>query len=253
MNLSLAKIESRYRSPSQVARILTEKWALSNFYCASCGSGLSSYPTNTPLYDFHSTGCQERFQLKASKSRFGSSVLDSEYHTALDGVMRDEYPSLILLRYNPTRRTVADLELVHRACITTSSLIRHKPLRPTAQRAGWEGCSISLANVPTLGRIGVVRDGSIRPKTAVLEQWKQSSRLLKTKPQARGWVADVLKCVERLYATFTNENVYGFEGELAKMHPDNHYIRPKIRQQLQVLCELGLIERLSPGTYRRLR
>ena len=98
----------------------------------------------------------------------------------------------------------------------------------------------------------MVRDGSIRPKTAVLEQWKQSSQLLKTKPQARGWVADVLKYVEKLYATFTNENVYAFEGELAKMHPNNHYIRPKIRQQLQVLCELGLIERLSPGTYRRL-
>ena len=180
-------------------------------------------------------------------------MLDSEYHTALDGIMKDKYPSLILLRYDPVRLTVANLELVHRACITESALIRHKPLSAKAQRHGWEGCSISLASVPTLGRIGVVQDGRIRPKTVVLEQWKQSSRLLDTAPEIRGWVADVLRCVERSFWTFTNESIYSFEGELAWKHPGNRNIRPKIRQQLQVLCKLGLIERLSPGTYRRLR
>ncbi len=229
----------------------TERWTLSNFYCASCGAGLSPYPASTPLYDFHSPECKERFQLKASRRKFGSSVLDSEYHTALEGVMKDAYPSLILLRYDQVSWTVADLELVHRACITTSSLIRRKPLSATARRAGWEGCMISLANVPALGRIGVVRSGVVHPKVAVLEQWKRSNRLLETEPQARGWVADVLGCVERLYSTFTLENVYSFELELAKKHPKNHYIRAKIRQQLQVLRDLGLIEFVSPGVYRR--
>jgi type II restriction enzyme len=110
---------------------------------------------------------------------------------------------------------------------------------------------ISLASVPTLGRIGVVRNGNIRPKKAILEQWKQSSRLLETEPRARGWVADVLTCVERLYSTFTLENVYSFEKELAQRHPKNQHVRPKIRQQLQALRDLGLIEFVSPGVYRR--
>jgi type II restriction enzyme len=88
---------------------------------------------------------------------------------------------------------------------------------------------------------------------AVLEQWKQSSKLLRTEPQARGWVADVLACVEKLYSTFTLGNVYLFEKELARKHPKNHFIRPKIRQQLQVLRDLGLIEFVSPGVYRRVR
>lgn len=167
--------------------------------------------------------------------------------------MKDAYPSLILLRYDPGRWTVSDLELVHRACITTSSLIRRKPLGATARRAGWEGCMISLASVPDLGRIGVVRNGTVRRKAAVLEQWQQSNRLLQTEPQARGWVADVLGCVERLYSTFTLENVYSFERELAAKHPKNHYVRAKIRQQLQVLRDLGLVEFVSPGVYRRLR
>lgn len=214
---------------------------------------MSPYPANTPLYDFHSPDCSERFQLKASRKQFGRTVLDSEYHTALTGVMQDAYPSLILLHYDPTKWVVSDLELVHRACITTSCLIPREPLGPNAKRAGWQGCLISLADIPALGRIDVIRDGVVRPQSEVLSQWKQGDRLLEAEPQARGWLADVLRCVERLYSTFTLENVYSFEAELAAKHPQNRNIRPKIRQQLQVLRDIGLIEFVTPGSYRRLR
>ena len=124
LNLSIEAIETGYKSPSQIARVKTERWTLGNFYCASCGSGLSSYPTNTPLYDFHSPECRERFQLKASKSRFGMSVLDSEYHTALNGIMRDEYPSLILLRYERARA----LPLSVSTSFPSSTIKPHFPL-----------------------------------------------------------------------------------------------------------------------------
>jgi type II restriction enzyme len=243
--------EAAYKSASQLARVSTERWTRDNFYCASCGASLVPFPTNTPLYDFHSPDCRERFQLKASRRPFGSSVLDSEYHTALEGVMNDAYPSLILLRYDSVKWAVVDLELVHRACITTSCLVPRKALGASTRRAGWQGCLISLASVPSLGRIDVIRNGIAQPKTAVLEQWKQSNRLLQTEPQARGWLADVLRCVERLFSTFTLENVYAFETELAAKHPKNRFIRAKIRQQLQVLRDLDLIEFVSPGVYRR--
>ena len=252
LDLGLGTTGLGYKSPSQIARVKTERWAEGNFYCVSCGSGLASFPTNTPLYDFHSPECHERFQLKASKNRFGRSVLDSEFHTALEGIMRDKYPSLILLRYDPVGWMVTDLEVVHHSCITTSSLIRHKPLSSRAQRHGWEGCSISLTSIPALGRIKVVKKGSVRSKTAVLEQWRQGDRLLQTEPQDRGWVADVLKCVDGLHSTFTLENVYSFEKELGAKHPKNQHVRAKIRQQLQILRDLGLIEFVTPGTYRRL-
>ncbi|MDG6998875.1 MAG: restriction endonuclease [Nitrososphaerota archaeon] len=244
--------ETAYRSASQIARVSTEKWTLDNFYCASCGAGLTPYPTNTPLYDFHSPECKERFQLKASRNRFGNSVLDSEYHTALDGVMRDAYPSLILLRYDPFKWAIVDVELVHRAFITTRSLVPRKALSANARRAGWQGCMISLISVPALGRIEVVKNGVVRPKMQVLNHWKQSNRLLEAKPQARGWLADILRCVDQLYSTFTIENLYSFEAELAAEHPENHFVRPKIRQQLQILRDLGLIEFVSRGVYRRL-
>lgn len=167
--------------------------------------------------------------------------------------MKDAYPSLILLRYDPFKWVVVDLELVHRACITISCLVPRKALSVTARRAGWQGCSISLINVPALGRIDVIRNGIIRPKAAVLEQWKRIDRLLETEAQARDWLTDILRCVERLYSTFTLENVYSFEAELTAKHPKNYRIRAKIRQQLQVLRDLGLLEFVSPGVYRRLK
>ena len=76
-----------------------------------------------------------------------------------------------------------------------------------------------------------------------------SNLLLKTNPELRGWLADVLSCVERLFSTFTIDDMYGFEEELATRHPENHNIRPKIRQQLQVLRDLGLVKFVTPGLY----
>jgi type II restriction enzyme len=48
---------------------------------------------------------------------------------------------------------------------------------------------------------------------------------------------------------FTLAQVYAHEAALARLHPQNRNIRPKIRQQLQILRDLGLIEFLGRGTY----
>ena len=42
---------------------------------------------------------------------------------------------------------------------------------------------------------------------------------------------------------------YDFESELTALHPQDRNVRPKIRQQLQVLRELGLLDFLGQGTY----
>jgi type II restriction enzyme len=223
-----------------------------NFYCASCGSRLRQYPANEPVYDFHSPECHERFQLKASKHPFGKTILDSEYRAAMRSLENDTYPSLILLNYNPLEWRVENLDLVHRACITASSIIKRKPLGPTARRGGWQGCLISLTSVPEIGRVNVIRNGRVRQQSEVLSQWKRSDKLLRFKPERRGWLADVLTCVEGMDQTFTLDNVYSFEDSLAEKHPKNHNVRAKIRQQLQVLRDSGFVEFVSPGRYRRI-
>ena len=37
---------------------------------------------------------------------------------------------------------------------------------------------------------------------------------------------------------------------MARLHPQNRFVRPKIRQQLQILRDLGLLEFLGRGRYR---
>jgi hypothetical protein len=75
--------------------------------------------------------------------------------------------------------------------------------------------------------------------------------LRKLKIDARGWTLDVLNVVRALNKNeFTLEDVYSFAGHLAKLHPANRHVRDKIRQQLQVLRDLGWVEFLGGGRYR---
>ncbi len=253
MDLKLPRPQAQLKSASQIARVSTERWAVDNFYCASCGIGLTAYPPGTKVYDFYSADCKENFQLKSASHIFSKSILGGEYNTTRESILRDAFPSLILLHYDRARWAVEDLSLVHRACITTSCIIPRTPLSPTARRAGWQGYNLMLGEIPSQGQIEVVRRGKVREKSEVLAQWKQTDSLLKSRPETRGWLADVLRCVERSFTTFTLANVYTFEGELKTKHPDNHNVRAKIRQQLQVLRDLGFIEFLGDGLYRRLK
>ena len=67
----------------------------------------------------------------------------------------------------------------------------------------------------------------------------------------KGWLNDVLTCVRELdKPTFTLEETYSFDTGLQKLHPTNHNVRPKIRQQLQVLRDNGILEFVGPGKYR---
>jgi len=61
----------------------------------------------------------------------------------------------------------------------------------------------------------------------------------------------VLNVVRGLNKTeFTLQGVYAFAAQLEKLHPDNRHVRDKIRQQLQVLRDLGFVEFLGRGRYR---
>jgi type II restriction enzyme len=49
---------------------------------------------------------------------------------------------------------------------------------------------------------------------------------------------------------FSLQEVYTLEENLARLHPANRNIQPKIRQQLQVLRDMGLVKFTAPGSYR---
>ncbi|WP_299975253.1 hypothetical protein [Devosia sp. 66-22] len=49
---------------------------------------------------------------------------------------------------------------------------------------------------------------------------------------------------------FDLNDVYAFEARLSAIYPSNNNVRPKIRQQLQVLRDSGYLEFLGDGRYR---
>jgi type II restriction enzyme len=64
-------------------------------------------------------------------------------------------------------------------------------------------------------------------------------------------MADVLACVREIRKPeFSLRDMYAFEERLGALHEDNRNVRPKIRQQLQVLRDRGVLEFLKRGTYR---
>lgn len=67
------------------------------------------------------------------------------------------------------------------------------------------------------------------------------------------WEKDVFGCLEKLdNDVFTLQEVYSFENYLSSLHPNNQNIEAKIRQQLQYLRDIGLVEFTRPGIYKKL-
>jgi len=243
-----------FQSGSQKARVWTEGWVLREMYCPSCGAKpLTDFTNNKPVADFFCAICDEEFELKSKKSGFGRKVTDGAYATMMERLQSDSVPSLMLLRYNAETRLVRDLSVIPKQFFVTDLIERRKPLAASARRAGWVGCNILIDKVPKAGRIDLVTNRIAVPKDTVIDRWAKTQFLRGKSLATKGWVLDVLNCVEKIGAAeFTLADVYAFENYLGEMHPENNNVRPKIRQQLQVLRDAGVLEFLGRGRYRLL-
>jgi type II restriction enzyme len=116
------------------------------------------------------------------------------------------------MHYDRKSLAVANLFIVPKHFFVPEIIEERKPLAATARRAGWIGSNILLKKVPETGKIHIVQNGMIRPKELVLEEWRKTLFLRDTSLEARGWLLDVLKCVESLgRREFTLEEVYAFD------------------------------------------
>lgn len=69
----------------------------------------------------------------------------------------------------------------------------------------------------------------------------------------KGWKKDIFNCLQLLdKRDFTISEVYSFEDVLYEKHPTNNHVRPKIRQTLQYLRDLGFVKFVKPGVYKKL-
>jgi type II restriction enzyme len=242
----------RYRSGSQRARVVTEAWGAENLYCPACDSPrIESLAANTPAHDYRCPSCSSWFQLKSKSSGFRSRVSDGAFETMKRAILEDRTPNLFLLHYRLPAFVVASVLLIPRFVFTVSILEKRKPLSPTARRAGWVGCNFLLHGIPSGARISVIEDGKKIARSKVRAAYDKLRPLESLKLEKRGWTLDVLNVVQELgKKEFALRDVYAKEEALQRLHPDNHNVQAKIRQQMQELREMGMVEFLGGGEYR---
>lgn len=252
MDLELrSEVAVDYKGP-QRTRVLTETWVQENLYCPACPSdNLEPAPRGTRVIDFTCPSCKESYQLKGRKYPFGNRVVDSAYEPKIKAIYAGTIPNFLFLHYDPRALRISDLFVVSKYFMSESIIEQRRPLSERARRCGWIGSNILLGNLPRDARISIVEGGHEVPKAVVRTQWSRFLFLRERSVYSRGWLADVLACVRELNReAFTLADVYAFEKRLAELHPKNRHIRPKIRQQLQVLRDYGIIEFLEKGVYR---
>jgi len=252
MKLGFEEEQTPYQSPSQSARFWTESWVRSQVYCPNCGwANITRYENNRPVADFHCASCAEEYELKGQKNKFGTKVLDGAFRTMCARLAASNNPNLMLMNYDLKKLSVTNFFVVPKHFFVQQIIEERKPLAPTARRAGWVGCNILLDRIPELGKVYLVKRGSPLPRDGVLERWQKTLFLREESLDARGWLIEVMNCVELIgKLEFELDDVYEFEKHLNGIYPNNRHVKEKIRQQLQVLRDQGYLDFVSRGRYR---
>jgi len=246
------QLSIRYKNQSQKARVLTEQWVAESVFCPNCGrSDIDKYPNNQPVADFYCSKCREDYELKSMRNNVGKKILDGAYHTMIERLQSSNNPNFFLLNYDLKNLEVLNFFVIPKHFFVPRIIEKRKPLSVTARRAGWVGCNILLQSIPQTGKIFFVKNHIVEPKDKVLTEWQKTLFLREEKEiNAKGWLLDVMVCIEKLgRKNFSLNDVYAFEDELSKKHPENHHIRDKIRQQLQFLRDKGYLNFIGQGVY----
>ncbi|WP_231036189.1 DpnI domain-containing protein [Pectinatus sottacetonis] len=251
MDTTLAK---KYKSNTQKARVITEKWTHDNIYCIRCGNKkIEKYENNKPVADFYCPHCKSEYELKSHAGLFRKKIVDGAYDTMITRITSNNNPDLFGMEYNHVNYCIDNFFVIPKYFFTVDIIEKRKPLGPMARRAGWVGCNILLTEIPSNGCIYLIRHGKEIDYQLVINKLQRANFLEEKNIAKRGWLMDVLRCVDKIKTNeFTLSDIYNFEDELHARHLGNQHIRDKIRQQLQVLRDRGYIEFLSRGHYRKI-
>ena len=252
LNLDYSLCEG-YKSNTQKMRVVTEKWVEQNMFCPICGRPhLHHYTANKPVADFCCEDCHNDFELKSkNQMALGKVINDGAYDTMMERLNDLHNPNFLFMTH--TDEYVRNFILIPNHFFTPEIIIKRKPLSDKARRAGWVGCNINIADIPQSGKIYIVKDGVEIDRNKVIDDYARIRSLATNSLTSRGWMLDVLSCVERVKDdVFTLKEMYDFCDELQEKHRDNAHVKDKIRQQLQFLRDKGLVEFLGRGNYRRL-
>ena len=255
LNLQMdGRSAEQYSSNTQKIRVITEAWVNENMFCPYCGNQyISHFENNRPVADFFCPSCSEEYELKSKSASISNKVNDGAYNTMIERITSINNPNFFFMHYNKSNLQVENFVMVPKYFFSPAVIEKRKPLADTARRAGWIGCVILLNRIPNEGRIFIVQNEKEVPIKQIIDKVHRAEFLRGSKLDARGWTLDVLNCVNMIEeTTFTLEQMYRFEEMLAIKHPDNHHVKDKIRQQLQMLRDNGIIEFIGRGHYRKI-
>ena len=254
MNLTInTDLAKGYTSNSQIARLLTENWVLHNSYCPSCGDlPLNEFENNRPVADFYCKKCNEEFELKSKGGKLSSTIADGAYSSMIERINSENNPNFFFLTYTKNW-TVNDFLIIPKQFFTPEIIIKRPPLAETARRAGWVGCNIDLSKVAEFGKVFLVKNAQTINQDLVKETFNKTLFLRDKSKDAKGWILDIMTCVDLIKKEhFTLDEIYQFEQRLKQKYPSNNFIKDKIRQQLQILRDKGIIEFIDRGKYKKI-
>jgi type II restriction enzyme len=241
-----------YKSQSQKIRVISEGWIAENMYCPSCGNPhIANLANNKPVADFQCDCCGEIFELKSKEGALGKKIADGAYGTMIERITSSSNPDLFIMQYDKVY-DITDLTLIPKFFFVPGVIEKRKPLAPTARRAGWVGCNILISEIPQQGKIQVIQDHAFCDPVTVVENYRKIKKLQTNNIDSRGWLMDILNCVNQIQDDdFSLKDIYNFTERLSRKHVNNNNVEAKIRQQLQVLRDKGIIEFLGRGQYRK--
>lgn len=248
-NLSLG---DRLKRNTQRARVITEAWFGAEGYCLNCSSlRLTQTTAGTAFCDYVCPKCAQRYELKSARQAHTRVVQDGGFDSMMRQMKAANVPALMLLQYDASwcvRRLLA----LHPVFLTPD-IVRRRPkphLRPKTGQEYWM-CDLDITRIPPDGKIALVQDGAVRPIAEARRAFRESKRFAEVSLKRRGWTALVLTYVRKIgKPVFTLEDIYVYEAEMHAAYPENAHVRDKIRQQLQVLRDLGYLEFVGRGEYR---
>jgi type II restriction enzyme len=158
-------------------------------------------------------------------------------------------PTILMLERNE-QWCVTRLSALHAAFLTPSVIEKRRPLAITAKRAGWTGCNIRLDRISPDAEIDIIESRRLILKADVRRKFSQFQTLVRIPAMERGWTNLVLKVLrESGLKQFTLNDIYSRKKHFSAVYPNNRHLEAKIRQQLQVLRDVGLVRFDGNGKY----
>lgn len=171
-------VANEYASAAQVARVALETWASFNLYCLNCDrTSLDRLPDGTPVADFGCLGCGTLYQLKSKNGRFGARIAGAAYKATLEAVRAGAMPEYVLVEYDTRFKTAVYVDAIRGRSIGEDRVVPRKPLSAKAKRAGWQGCTLIIAGLPTTRIVAPAG----RDQSVVRKEWRSASQIVPMK------------------------------------------------------------------------